>query len=100
MDLKRTFKDLDFFDIELYMYKVVEKINFLSIEEREEILKKANYNLFNIPSKYITIDLLTDSGTNTISDLQLSNMMLYDESYAGASSYERFLQAAKNFCNK
>jgi len=100
MDLKRTFKDLDFFDIELYKYKVVEKINFLSIEEREEILKKANYNLFNIPSKYITIDLLTDSGTNTISDLQLSNMMLYDESYAGASSYERFLQAAKNFCNK
>lgn len=93
-------KDFDFLDVELYKYKVVEKINFLSIDEREEILKKANYNLFNIPSKYITIDLLTDSGTNTISDLQFSNMMLYDESYAGASSYEKFLQAAKEFCNK
>jgi tryptophanase len=94
------YKEFDFLDIELYKYKVVEKINFLSIDEREEILKKANYNLFNISSKYITIDLLTDSGTNTISDLQLSNMMLYDESYAGASSYEKFLQAAKEFCNK
>ena len=86
--------------IEPYKYKVVEKINFLTVKEREEILKKANYNLFNIPSKYVTIDLLTDSGTNSISDVQLSEMMLYDESYAGASSYEKFLESAKDFCNK
>ncbi len=95
-----NFKDFNLSDIELYKYKVAEKINFLTIEQREEILKKANYNLFNIPSKYITIDLLTDSGTNTLSDLQLSYMMLYDESYAGSISYERFIDAAKNFCNK
>ncbi len=87
-------------NFEIYKYKVVEKINFLTTEQREEILKKAGYNLFNISSKYITIDLLTDSGTNTISDLQLSMMMLFDESYAGSESFERFLQATKNFCNK
>lgn len=86
--------------MEIYKYKVVEKINILSLEEREEILKKAGYNLFNISSKYITIDLLTDSGTNTLSDIQLSMMMLFDESYAGSSSFDRFLDSAKNFCNK
>lgn len=85
---------------EIYKYKVVEKINMISREEREEILKKAGYNLFNISSKYITIDLLTDSGTNTMSDLQLSMMMLFDESYAGSQSFERFLESAQNFCNK
>ncbi len=87
-------------NFELYKYKVVQKINFLSLEEREKILENAGYNVFNISSKYITVDLLTDSGTNTISDLQLSMMMLFDESYAGAESFERFLQSAKDFCNK
>ncbi|MFN4219992.1 MAG: tryptophanase, partial [bacterium] len=87
-------------NLEIYKYKVVQKINFLKTEEREEILKKAGYNLFNIPSKYITIDLLTDSGTNTISDIQLSFMMLFDESYAGSESFERFYHSAQNFCGK
>ncbi|MCS6955769.1 MAG: tryptophanase [Candidatus Calescibacterium sp.] len=87
-------------NFEIYKYKVVEKINILSIEEREKILKEAGYNLFNISSKNVTIDLLTDSGTSAISDLQLSIMMLFDESYAGSSSFERFLESAQNFCNK
>ncbi|MEN3015147.1 MAG: tryptophanase [bacterium] len=86
--------------MEIYKYKVAEKINILTVEQREKLLIQAGYNLFNISSKYVTIDLLTDSGTNALSDKQLCMMMLYDESYAGSLSFERFMQSAQEFCNK
>lgn len=72
---------------ESYKIKMVESIFRSSRAEREKWIKEANYNLFKLKSEYVFIDLLTDSGTGAMSDRQWSEMMLGDESYAGASSY-------------
>jgi len=80
---------------ESYKIKMVESIKRSTREEREEWIKKANYNLFNLKSEQVFIDLLTDSGTGAMSDKQWSAMMLGDESYAGASSYYLFKNTIK-----
>ncbi|WP_372751246.1 tryptophanase [Labilibaculum sp.] len=81
---------------ESYKIKMVETIKKSTREEREVWLKEANYNLFNLKSDQVFIDLLTDSGTGAMSDKQWSEMMLGDESYAGARSYYNMKSAIKN----
>ncbi len=81
---------------ESFKIKMVEQIRRSTQKEREEWIKEAKYNLFNLKSEYVFIDLLTDSGTGAMSDRQWSAMMLGDESYAGASSYYNMKSAIKN----
>jgi len=80
---------------EHHKIKMVETIKRSTCEEREKWIKDANYNLFNLRSDQVFIDLLTDSGTGAMSDKQWSEMMLGDESYAGASSYYKMKNAIK-----
>ncbi|MBE0638349.1 MAG: tryptophanase [Bacteroidales bacterium] len=81
---------------ESYKMKMVETIRKSTREERETWIKAARYNLFNLKSEQVFIDLLTDSGTGAMSDKQWSEMMLGDESYAGASSYYKMKNAIKD----
>ncbi|WP_146066566.1 tryptophanase, partial [Candidatus Venteria ishoeyi] len=81
---------------ESFKIKVVEPIKRSTREERQEWIKKANYNLFNLKSEQVFIDLLTDSGTGAMSHFQWSEMMLGDESYAGATSYYKMKNAIKD----
>jgi len=81
---------------ESYKIKMVENLRRSTREEREQWIKEARYNLFNLRSDQVFIDLLTDSGTGAMSDQQWSAMMLGDESYAGASSYYRMKSAIQD----
>ena len=81
---------------ESYKIKMVEPIRKSSREERETWIKNAGYNLFRLKSDQVFIDLLTDSGTGAMSDRQWSEMMLGDESYAGASSYFKMKDAIRD----
>lgn len=80
---------------ESYKIKMVETIRRSTRQERETWIREAKYNLFNLRSEQVFIDLLTDSGTGAMSDKQWSAMMLGDESYAGARSYHNLKEAIK-----
>ncbi|MGI6321663.1 MAG: tryptophanase [Bacteroidales bacterium] len=78
---------------ESYKIKMIEPLYRGTREEREQWIKDAKYNLFNLKSHQVFIDLLTDSGTGAMSDRQWAAMMQGDESYAGSESYANLEKA-------
>mgnify|MGYP000209313984 CR=1 FL=1 len=72
---------------ESYKIKMVEPIYRSTRGQRQNWIQQANYNLFNLKSEQVYIDLLTDSGTGAMSHNQWAALMTGDESYAGSSSY-------------
>ncbi|MFC7205094.1 tryptophanase [Haloferax namakaokahaiae] len=79
-----------------YKAKMVEPIRLISREEREAALDEAGYNAFNLDARDVYIDLLTDSGTGTMSADQWAAMIRGDEAYAGSESFHRLADSVSD----
>jgi len=76
--------------LEMHKVRIVQSLNLVPIERRFEAMSQAGYNTFLLGTKDIFLDMLTDSGTNAMSDLQQSSMFVADDAYAGSQSFTRF----------
>ena len=86
--------------IEMHKVRIIQKLNLLPIEERLKEINIAGNNTFLLKNKDVYLDMLTDSGTNAMSDRQLGAMMIADDSYAGSATYYRLVDAAQKFFGK
>ena len=86
--------------LELHKVRVVQKLHLVPVERRLDAMKEAGFNTFRLGTKDVYLDMLTDSGTNAMSDNQLAAMMHADDAYAGSQSFERLLQAVKDVLGK
>jgi len=76
--------------LEMHKVRIVQSLKLVPVERRLEAIREAGFNSFLLGTKDIFLDMLTDSGTNAMSDEQLSKMMVADDAYAGSQSFVRF----------
>ncbi len=81
--------------IEMHKVKIVQQMTLPPITRRLEAIGEAGYNTFLLRTRDVFIDMLTDSGTNAMSDNQLAAMMVADDAYAGGESYYKLADAVR-----
>ena len=86
--------------LELHKVRIVQKLNLVPIERRRDAIKEAGYNTFKLSTRDVFLDMLTDSGTNAMSDNQLAAMMQADDAYAGSISFEKLKKGVLDVLGK
>ena len=86
--------------LEFHKVRIIQKLHLLPIEKRLAAIKEAGNNTFLLHNKDVYLDMLTDSGTNAMSDRQLGNMMVADDAYAGSETFFRLEEKVKKFFGK
>jgi tryptophanase len=81
--------------LELHKVRIVQKLNLIPIEDRLQAIIEGGFNTFLLTTKTVYLDMLTDSGTNAMSDNQVASMMRADDAYAGSQSYLRLEEAVR-----
>ena len=95
-----TFYSGEEIPVELHKVRVVQKLHLKPIEDRLNAIEEAGYNTFGLNTKDVFLDQLTDSGTNAMSDNQVSSMLHADDAYAGSQSFFRMEKAAQEVFGK
>ncbi len=86
--------------LELHKVRIVQKLHLRPIDQRLKAMNEAGYNTFLLTTKDVFLDMLTDSGTNAMSDNQLASMHQADDAYAGSQSYTRMEAAIQEVFGK
>jgi len=86
--------------LELHKVRVVQKLHLVPIERRLEALYEGGFNTFRLNTTDVFLDMLTDSGTNAMSDKQMAAMMQADDAYAGSQSFYRLKKAVEDVLGK
>jgi len=86
--------------VELHKVRIVQKLFLRPIDDRLKAIYKGGFNTFLLNTKDVFLDMLTDSGTNAMSDNQLSSMMQADDAYAGSQSFYRMEKAIQDVFGK
>ena len=80
--------------VEMHKTKILQKLTLIPTQERLAAIAAAGYNTFLLQNAQVFLDMLTDSGTNAMSDQQLAAMMVADDSYAGSQTFTRLERCA------
>jgi tryptophanase len=75
--------------LEMHKVRIVQKLHLPPIDDRLAAMRAAGNNTFLLNNRDVFMDMLTDSGTNAMSDRQQAAMLLADDSYAGSETYFR-----------
>ena len=82
--------------LELHKVRIVQKLFLNPIDQRLKAMRNAGFNTFQLSTTDVFLDMLTDSGTNAMSDNQVSSMLRADDAYAGSQSFYRMEEAVQS----
>ena len=85
--------------MEMHKVRIIQKANLVPVDQRLKAITEGGYNTFLLRTRDIFLDMLTDSGTNAMSDNQLAAMMVSDDAYAGSESFYKLADAIKDVFN-
>ena len=105
MNHSETISGVKFFSrkeipLEMHKVKVVQQLQLVPVERRLQAIQEGGYNSFLLNTRDIFLDMLTDSGTNAMSDEQVSKMFVADDAYAGSQSYYKLEKSIKEVLGK